>query len=224
MKPHLSALNMTSHIAPVIACDQALLEVQFMRDSDLELLSCVRSVIAGESDERTEEHILHREGVLDNVQREVTEFLGKIMVKRAPASVSARVRRLLRMSDELESVSDEAAAILKATRRIRKDGQMFSAHSQGILMDVHGMVAAFAADVSARLKSPRPRFDLAPVRSRAHEIGEAIRRGRRGQLDRVGPDDPASPIRVLAELDILNAYERIRSYYLNIAETLAGGK
>ena len=224
MKPHLSALNMTSHIAPVIACDQALLEVQFMRDSDLELLSCVRSVIAGESDERTEEHILHREGVLDNVQREVTEFLGKIMVKRAPASVSARVRRLLRMSDELESVSDEAAAILKATRRIRKDGQMFSAHSQGILMDVHGMVAAFAADVSARLKSPRPRFDLAPVQSRAHEIGEAIRRGRRGQLDRVGPDDPASPIRVLAELDILNAYERIRSCYLNIAETLAGGK
>ena len=224
MKPHLSALNMTSHIAPVIACDQALLEVQFMRDSDLELLSCVRSVIAGESDERTEEHILHREGVLDNVQREVTEFLGKIMVKRAPASVSARVRRLLRMSDELESVSDEAAAILKATRRIRKDGQMFSAHSQGILMDVHGMVAAFAADVSARLKSPRPRFDLAPVRSRAHEIGEAIRRGRRGQLDRVGPDDPASPIRVLAELDILNAYERIRSCYLNIAETLADGK
>ena len=224
MKPHLSALNMTSHIAPVIACDQALLEVQFMRDSDLELLSCVRSVIAGESDERTEEHILHREGVLDNVQREVTEFLGKIMVKRAPASVSARVRRLLRMSDELESVSDEAAAILKATRRIRKDGQMFSAHSQGILMDVHDMVAAFAADVSARLKSPRPRFDLAPVQSRAHEIGEAIRRGRRGQLDRVGPDDPASPIRVLAELDILNAYERIRSYYLNIAETLAGGK
>ena len=224
MKPHLSALNMTSHIAPVIACDQALLEVQFMRDSDLELLTCVRSVIAGESDERTEEHILHREGVLDNVQREVTEFLGKIMVKRAPASVSARVRRLLRMSDELESVSDEAAAILKATRRIRKDGQMFSAHSQGILMDVHGMVAAFAADVSARLKSPRPRFDLAPVQSRAHEIGEAIRRGRRGQLDRVGPDDPASPIRVLAELDILNAYERIRSCYLNIAETLAGGK
>jgi hypothetical protein len=28
----------------------------------------------------------------------------------------------------------------------------------------------------------------------------------------------------LVELDILNAYERIRGYYLNIAETLAGGK
>ena len=25
-------------------------------------------------------------------------------------------------------------------------------------------------------------------------------------------------------VDILNAYERVRAYYLNIAETLAGGK
>ncbi len=224
MKPHLSALNMTPYIAPVIACDQALLEVQFMRDSDLELLSCARSVIAGEADMQTEEHILHREGVLDNVQREVTEFLGKIMVKRAPAAVSARVRRLLRMSDELESVSDETATILKATRRVKKEGQEFSKQSQGVLMGIHDKVAAFAADVSSLLKSPRPHFDLAPVKSRAHEIGEAIRSGRRGQLGRVGPDDPASPIRVLAELDILNAYERIRAYYLNIAETLAGGK
>ena len=37
-------------------------------------------------------------------------------------------------------------------------------------------------------------------------------------------NDPNSPVRVLVELDILNAYERVRSYYLNVAETLAGGK
>ena len=30
--------------------------------------------------------------------------------------------------------------------------------------------------------------------------------------------------RVLGELDIINAYERIRAYYLNCVETLAGGK
>ncbi len=53
------------------------------------------------------------------------------------------------------------------------------------------------------------------IRAEAAEIG---------RLDRVGPDDPDSPMRVLAELDILNAYDRMRGYYLNIAETLAGGK
>ena len=223
-KPHLSALKMSSYIAPVIACDQALMEVGFMRDSDLELLDAVGKVVSGEASAREEEHILHREGVLDNVQREVTEFLGRIMVKRAPTAVSERVRRLLRLSDELESISDEAATILKACRRLRKGGQDFSEQSRQTLLEVHGIVRPFAATVSGYIKSPRPVFDLSDVQTESHGIGERIRRARLGQLDRVGPDDADSPIRVLAELDILNAYGRIRSCYINIAETLAGRK
>jgi len=223
-KPHLSALDMTSRLSPVIACDQALMEVTFMRDSDIELLGCVRKVLSGEADERTEEHVAHREEVLDNVQREVTEFLGKVMSRRLSGAVAARARRLLRMSDELESVSDEAATILKVTRRLRKGGQNFSAQSLGVLLGVHDGIASFAAKVSAYLKSPRPKFDLLAVQAESAGLRDLVRDSRRRQLDRVGPDDPNSPIRVLVELDILNAYERIRGYYLNIAETLAGGK
>ena len=58
----------------------------------------------------------------------------------------------------------------------------------------------------------------------SHDIGGRIHDARRNQLERVGPDDPDSPVRVLAELDILNAYERIRACYINVAETLAGRK
>ena len=223
-KPHLSALKMHSFISPVIACDQALLEVGFMRDSNLELLAGVKDVLTGEATDSAEKHILHREDVLDNVQREITEFLGKIMVKRAPTEVSDRVRRLLRLSDELESISDEAAAILKATRRLRKGGQNFSDQSCQALLGVHEIVFSLAETVSGLIKSPRPRFDLAALQANSHGIGERIRNARRNQLDRVGPDDPDSPVRVLTELDILNAYERIRSCYINIAETWAGRK
>ena len=223
-KPHLSALKMSSYISPVIACDQALLEVTFMRDSDLELLAGIKDVLAGTAAESAEEHILHREEVLDNVQREITEFLGKIMVKRAPTEVSDRIGRLLRLSDELESVSDEAAAILKATRRLRKGGQNFSEQSCQTLLGIHEIVFSLAETVSGLIKSPRPRFDLAALQANSHDIGRRIHDARRNQLDRVGPDDPDSPVRVLAELDILNAYERIRSCYINMAETLAGRK
>ena len=223
-KPHLSALKMSSYISPVIACDQALLEVGFMRDSGLELLAGLKGVLAGTATDSAEEHILHREEVLDNVQREITEFLGKIMVKRAPTEVSDRIGRLLRLSDELESVSDEAAAILKATRRLRKGGQNFSEQSCQTLLGIHEIVFSLAETVSGLIKSPRPRFDLAALQANSHDIGRRIHDARRNQLDRVGPDDPDSPVRVLAELDILNAYERIRSCYINMAETLAGRK
>ena len=223
-KPHLSTLKMGVRLSPVIACDQALVEVQFMRDSNLDLLSCARRVLTGEADENDERHILHREAILDNVQREVTEFLGQVMVKRLPADTAERARRLLRLTDELESVSDEAATILKVTHRLRKNGQEFSDVSRGVLLRVHDRVMSFAEKVSPWVKSPRPVIDIEQVQSESREIHDFVRDCRRLQLGRVGPDDPNSPTRVLVELDIINAYERVRAYYLNLAETLAGGK
>ena len=101
---------------------------------------------------------------------------------------------------------------------------MFSDVSRDVLLEVHDRVFAFAQKVSAYLMSPRPVFDLDAVQAQSKDIHDFVRTCRQGQLGRVGPEDPASPIRVLVELDILNAYERTRAYYLNIAETLAGGK
>ncbi len=223
-KPHLSALNMNSLISPVLACDQALLELNFMRDSDLMLFDCVRKVLTGTDEPRTREHILHREDVLDNVQREVTEFLGKVMLKRLPSDVAERARRLLRMTDELESVSDEAATILKVVTRLERKDQKISDVSRDVLLGVHDRIFAYAQKVSKLIVSPRIPFDLAAIQGESKEIHELVRASRQKQLNRIGPDDPDSALRVLGELDILNAYERVRAYYVNIAETLAGGK
>ena len=225
-KPHLSALRFGAKISPVLACDQALLEVDYMKRSNLELLDCARKVLSGETedDDGPEKHIVHREDILDNVQREVTEFLGSMMSKRLPRDVAERAQRLLRLTDELESVSDECAQVLKVVKRLRKQGQKMSEKSVALLLDVHDKVASFAADITPLIRSPRVPFDLEPLQKRSSEIHAYIRECRRIQLGRVGPEDPGSSIRVLGELDVINAYERIRAYYLNCAETLAGGK
>ena len=225
-KPHLSALRFGAKISPVLACDQALLEVDFIKRSNLELLDCARKVLSGETeeDDGPEKHIVHREDILDNVQREVTEFLGSMMSKRLPRDVAERAQRLLRLTDELESVSDECAQVLKVVKRLRKQGQKMSEQSVALLLDVHDKVASFAADITPLIRSPRAPFDLEPLQKRSSEIHAYVRECRRIQLGRVGPEDPGSSIRVLGELDVINAYERIRAYYLNCAETLAGGK
>ena len=158
-KPHLSALRFGAKISPVLACDQALLEVDFMKRSNLELLDCARKVLSGETedDDGPEKHIVHREDILDNVQREVTEFLGSIMSKRLPRDVAERAQRLLRLTDELESVSDECAQVLKVVKRLRKQGQKMSEKSVALLLDVHDKVASFAADITPLIRSPRRR-------------------------------------------------------------------
>jgi len=223
-KPHLSTLKLGTRISPVIACDQALREVDFMKTSNLDLLVCARKVLSGEADESVEKHIMHREDILDNVQREVTEFLGSIMSKRLALDVSERARRLLRLTDELESVSDECAQVLKVMKRLRKQGQKISDVSAALLLQVHDRIAAFAAEVTPLIRSPRGVIPLESLQAKSKELHEFVRDCRRTQLGRIGPEDPGSSIRVLGELDIINAYERIRAYYLNCAETLAGGK
>ena len=225
-KPHLSALKIGAKISPVIACDQALREIDFMKQSNIELLDCARKVLTGETerDQGPEKHIVHREDILDNVQKEVTEFLGSILSKRLPLDVAERARRLLRLTDELESVSDECATVLKVVKRLRSQKQRISSVSAALLLDVHDRVSAFAADITPLICSPRVPFDLEAIQKRSTALHEFVRDCRRIQLGRVGPEDPGSSIRVLCELDIINAYERIRAYYLNCAETLAGGK
>ncbi len=220
-KPHLSVLTNATLLSPVIACDQALLELKFMRDSDLMLLDCLKKVLTGIDEPRTREHILHREDVLDNVQREITEFLGKVMLKRLPSDVAERARRLLRMTDELESVSDETAAILKVITRLEKKNQKMSERSREMLLSVHNRVTAYAEKVSKLIVSPRIPFNLQEIQAESHEIHELVRTCRQQQLNQIGPDDPNSALRVLGKLDILNAYARIRAYYVNVAETLA---
>jgi hypothetical protein len=52
------------------------------------------------------------------------------------------------------------------------------------------------------------------------KIRALVRDSRQAALLAVG----TAPMRTLALLDIYNAFDRIRSCYLNIAQTLAGGK
>ena len=99
-----------------------------------------------------------------------------------------------------------------------------SEKSVALLLDVHDRIAAFASDVTPLIRSPRIPVPLEALQARSKELHEFVRECRRIQLGRIGPEDPGSSIRVLGELDIINAYERIRAYYLNCAETLAGGK
>ena len=223
-KPHLSALKMGVRLSPVIACDQALMEVDFMKASNLDLLGCVRQVLSGTADAGVEKHIVHREDILDNVQKEVTEFLGAIMSKRLASDVAERARRLLRLTDELESVSDECAAILKVVKRLRRQKQQMSEKSLKVILNVHARIAAFAEEVTPLIRSPRGVIPLEKLQAESKALHEHVRECRKIQLGRIGPEDPGSSIRVLGELDIINAYERVRAYYLNCAETLAGGK
>jgi Na+/phosphate symporter len=225
-KPHLSILKIGARISPVLACDQVLVEVDFMKQSIFEMFDCAYKVISGVSknDQGPEKHIVHRERILDNVQREITEFLGSVMSNRLPVEVAERARRLLRLTDELESASDELAKILKIIKRLASDGRELTQETKKLLLEVHNSVLSEVELITPLICSPRKVFDLSSVQESSFRLKSFLRACRQSQIERIGPDDSVSAKRILAVIDVINAYDRIRAYYLNCAETLSGGK
>lgn len=219
-KPHLSALNAHGRISPVIACEQVAEEVCFMAESVVDMMAHVRRALSGDADEKSRRHILRREEVLDNIQSEVTAFLGEIMLRRLPSSTAGLARRLLRLADEFESASDEAPAILRGLDRIRAEGEALSGDDLKLFLDVHDAAAKMVCFTRADIHGFS---SLRTWQKQSSDLKEFVRQARQLQLRRIGADG-SSPAAVLAALDILNAYDRIRSYSMNIAETCAGGK
>lgn len=219
----LTYLDKHVKLSPPIACEQAFREVLFMAGSNTEMLETVRAALAGKAKEKDEARVFHREGILDRVQQEITEFLGRVMTSRLPVDVADQARALLRITDELETVSDEECTVMKALKRFRDGGGDLSGDSLAAVFDIHDRIASFAEEVNASLEHCESAMGVKPVEN-AEELSDAVRdrvrEARQAALLTVG----SAPMRTLALLDILNAFDRIRSCYLNVAQTLAGGK
>lgn len=221
-KPHLSALGAHGKMSPVISILEAGAEVSFMAESAQDMMAALRRVLRGEDNGGdAERHIVKREGILDRVQSEVTAFLGEVMMTRLSPGAAEEARNLLRLADELESISDEPPAILQALRRIRAHGDAApNGADRAALLDIHDRAATMAAFTRTDLR----RFTRLPAwRERSAELKRRILAARQTQLLRVG-DGGANAVAMLATLDILNAYDRIRAYAMNVAEVCAGGK
>ena len=209
--------------SPLIACEQAAREVLFMANSNMEMMENVKGALSGTANEKDVDHVFRREDILDRVQQEVTEFLGRVMTSRLPEDVAALARSLLRITDELETISDEECTVIKALKRFRDGGGEFSGDALSVVLDIQHRVAEFGQAVTVALEYSENHFTGKPVADAdglSEDIRTRVRDARQAALLTVG----SSPMRTLAQLDILNAFDRMRSCYLNIAQTLAGGK
>ncbi len=225
--PRLTFLNPHIKQSPMIALEQVSKEVFFMAKTNREVFVNVRKVIDGNSTEDEEAHIFRKEDILDNIQKEITVFVGHVMTGRLPTAMSNSARKLLRITDELESISDEAPKIVKALQRLRAVGLHISEESKQSILQAHDRTEALADNVCALMKMVSDGVPNvctnADFGEKSRMLKDFIRETRKEQLSRLGGDDTA-PMRMLVKLDILNAYERMRGYYENIAETICGGK
>ena len=223
--PRLTVLDNRVIATPVLAVEQAAKEVIFMGESNIDLLDTYRKLLSGESDEELEQHIFHREDILDNIQREITDFLSQVMTGRLQQDVARRARVLLRVTDEFESISDEVASLLKMLLRMRKHKLIISEHEQQELLHVHDQVTTFCKCIDEAINydlSEAPNH-LIHIGSTSANISALIKKIRESQMERLEYQS-ANAMKIVSCMDMLSAYTRIKENLLNIGETISGEK
>jgi phosphate:Na+ symporter len=221
--PHLKYIS-TMINTPALAIEQSADELNEMGSQVIKMMDKLKSVVDNEDYYGEDaKSIFRKEEILDVIQKEVTQFIGKIFSKNTSRAIAADCRSQLRIADELESVSDYIEKILKLY--IRKDKSKLVFTAQGIieLKELHETVNNFIIQtVDAVEKNNSEFFVEATLINK--EVVKKIKFIRNAHLDRMESTDGSAITVSLIYSDILNSYRRIKDHTMNVVEVIAGEK
>jgi len=221
--PHLKFLDVRMLDTPAIGIQQSYDVILRMAGNVQKMLNRLKHIIEDDTpDEVSENKIFHREEVLDVMQKEVVQFLSKLLSGNVPFKVMNQGRIQFRMADEYESISDYIAGILKLNLKMRKSGLEMSAETRHDILNIHEHVSNYVNFINEAVRQ-----DDAEILTRAvthsDRITHLVKECRANHLKRVEAGH-TSPLKSLIITDMLNSYRRVKDHSLNIAETLAGEK
>ncbi len=210
--------NMSPELA-IIEAKQEMFKMSKIVDKTLMLTR--EYMTEDKPDNKKADEVKKHEGITDNIQKEITLFLHKVMEASLNPEQTKMVNTVLRTSDELESVGDYCESLIDYRKRLFEIIDKFTPESIMILSEYLEDVHAFYRESLTVLDNPG--FSLKKHRSRYSELGNKADKIREIHLEHIknGKYDPLSG---LTFSDIMVALRRIKNHSLNIAEALTGGK
>ncbi|MCK5528357.1 MAG: Na/Pi cotransporter family protein [Kiritimatiellae bacterium] len=220
---HLEYLDASMIDSPVLAIQESHTQIVRMGDHVDEMMTMLKTAITSKDiDEDLTRKIFHREEILDEVQKEVTEFLGHMFAGNMTADLVENCRMQLRMADEYESISDYVAMILKLHLKSKKTAVRFTEEGWRDMLSLHDKTADYIELVNLCVKEERSE-GLTKARVNGDAITFDMKEARDKHLDRLAHKQ-TDPLASLIFIDMLNAYRRVKDHGLNIAEAVAGEK
>ncbi len=207
---------------PALGLEQSRPELLFMAESVHTMMNLLRdSLFADKPDEEAHRRIFRREDILDNVQKEITEFLGGLLSGNVTHDIIDEARGQVRLADEYESISDYIAGILKMQMKLRSNKLVPSPEGQQEMFELHDLTTDYLKFICVSLCERTDIRGEAVMRS--DELTRLMKEFRERHLERLA-NGQVSPLVSLVIPDMLSAYRRIKDHALNIAEVIAGEK
>lgn len=219
----LTYLDVRMAHSPSLGIVQSREQIHVMGDAVEKIFGYLEGILAKPGgDTMLEEKLFRRENILDEMQKEVTLFLSKLLGGEVPHKVIEEARAQLRMADEYETMSDYQAQIMKGLIKLRKNELFLSQDGRKDLQSLHLEVAAYVHMVNEAMKQENKSI-MARAKGDGNNISRLMKAIRKRHLQRFS-DDQTMPLKSLVYLDMINHYRRIKDHAFNVAEIVAGEK
>lgn len=220
---HITYLDISMLSTPAFGIQQSLQEIIRMADRTQMLMGDLRACIVDEDNESAQKSIFEGESALDDQQREVVQFLARLMRGRVTSEISAETRKQIRLADEYESISDYIATILKHILRRRQTGARFSSKATAEILAMHDRIAAYVAEVSSGLRTSVRSDYLSHCRTEDSSIDHFYKDMRADHMNRIVSGE-CEVLTGMIYADMMQSYRKIKNHALNIAEAICGEK
>jgi phosphate:Na+ symporter len=156
------------------------------------------------------------------IQKEIVEFISKLMKGTVPKNITDETRMQLRLADEYESISDYVANALKILNRMNKYDVSMTKQDRLEIINLHDALTSYLVFIYEAVLHKNDKI-LSKAMSENSTIRRKIKKFRTSHLNRLASEQ-TSPLMSLGYMDLLNTYRRMLDHTLNIAEVLCGEK
>ncbi|MBT3250632.1 MAG: Na/Pi cotransporter family protein [Candidatus Marinimicrobia bacterium] len=217
----LKYLNVPLLDAPILGAEQSLHGVLRIVDGVESMHGWLGEALHKKRDD-LESKLISKENEIDDLQKEIVEYINELMTHNLSKDSMISVRRQLRMADEYESISDYIIVILKLRYKMSKNSVVFSEEDKNFILHLHAMVSDYVKDISIAVRDEDLNI-LNKAMTESKIINRKVKQYRSIHLSKLGTKHN-SPVMSLIFMDMLSAYRQIKDHAFNIAEVVAGEK
>jgi phosphate:Na+ symporter len=200
--------------SPALAMEMVSNEIGKMVSSTEELFGKLDSVVKSNGkDEKAANYIFEKEDVLDRVQVEITEYISDLLGEGISQEDIDESKKNLRVTDELETISDDITQVVKLVLRLKDEEQVLSEAQLAELGDLHNQVNHFYNQVLSEAED----LTFEQTEKVGLLITQKVRDLREEHWSRLA-DKSMSPLVSTVYPDVLASYRRIKNHLLHVAE------
>jgi phosphate:Na+ symporter len=163
-----------------------------------------------------------REDVLDNLQKEIIDFLVNVMQQNIIVEESKEITSLMRMSNNIERIGDEMEDIAEAVETVIADKFYFSQQAMEDYEVLSSEARKFLALVIEGIKEENGKIMPKAVKA-VNSISRMTEEMRSRHHNRL-VEGTCEIERGMIFIDILNAFEKMGGFCYNVAQAVAGVK